>query len=66
MLGPFIIKEGREEMTKYAAMFSLITSGTAYIEITNSLEADIFILTLRRFIARRHKLAQILWVQVMN
>ena len=52
MFGPFIIKEGRKELKRYGAIFTCLASRAVHIEITISMEADSFILALRRFIAR--------------
>ena len=51
--GPFIIKEGRKELKRYGTIFTCFNSRAIHIEISNSLETDSFILSLRRFIARR-------------
>ena len=52
MFGPFIIKEGRKELKRYGAMFTCLASRAVHIEITNSMETDLFILAPRCFIAR--------------
>ena len=51
--GPLIIKEKRSELKRYGALFTCFFSRTVHIEVTNSLDADSFILTLCRFMARR-------------
>ena len=51
--GPFTIKERRSELKRYGALFTCMASRAVHIEVTHSLEADSFIQSLRRFIARR-------------
>ena len=53
MFGHLIIKEKRSELKRYGAPFTCFSSRTVHIELTNSLDADSFILALRRFMARR-------------
>ena len=49
MFGPLIIKEIRSELKCYGALFTCFSSRTVHTEVTNSLDADSFILALRRF-----------------
>ncbi|XP_068697271.1 uncharacterized protein [Montipora foliosa] len=51
--GPYITKEGRKERKRYGALFTCLVSRAIHIEVSNSLETDSFLNTLRRFIARR-------------
>ena len=53
MFGPLIIKERRSELKRYGALFTCFSSCAVQIEVTNSLDADSFILALHRFMARR-------------
>ena len=53
MFGPLIIKERRSELKHYGALFTGFSSRAVHIEVSNSLDADSFILALRRFMARR-------------
>ena len=53
MFGTLIIKERRSELKCYCALFRCFSSCAVHIELTNSLDADAFILALRRFMARR-------------
>ena len=53
MFGPLIIKERRSELKRYGALFACFSGRAVYTELTNSLNADFFILALRRFMARR-------------
>ena len=50
MFGQLIIKERRSELS---ALFTCFSSCVMHIEVTNSLDADSFILALHRFMARR-------------
>ena len=53
MFGPLIIKERKPELKRYGSLFTCFSSRAVHIEVTNSLDADSFILALRRFMARR-------------
>ena len=53
MFGPLIIKERRSELKRYGALFTCFSSRAVHNELTNSLDADSFILALCRFMARR-------------
>ncbi|XP_057305339.1 uncharacterized protein LOC130642266 [Hydractinia symbiolongicarpus] len=53
MFGPFVIKVRRNELKRYGAMFTCLSSRAIHIEITSSMDTDSFILALRRVIARR-------------
>ena len=61
MFGPFIIKEGREELIRNGVIFTCFSSRTVHIERTCDLGTDSFIQALRRFVARRGKMVLILW-----
>ena len=50
MFGPLIIKERRSELKRYGALFTCFSSRAVHIEVTNSLDADSFILALCRLI----------------
>ena len=51
--GPFTIKERRSELKRYGALFTCMASRAVHTEVTHSLDADSYIQSLRRFIARR-------------
>ena len=55
MLGPFVIKQRRNEIKRhgYGAMFTCMASQAVHIEITHSLNSEPFRQALRRVIARR-------------
>ena len=58
--GPYVKKEGRNELKRYGCLFTCLASRAVHIEIANSLETDSFIQALRRFIARRGPVREIL------
>ena len=51
--GPFIIKERRKELKRYGVIFTCFNCRAVHLETATSLDADTFILALRRFISRR-------------
>ena len=53
MFGPILIRERRSDLKRYAALFTSFFSRAVHIEITNTIDADSFIMALRRFLARR-------------
>ena len=53
MFGPFMVKERRKELKCYGAMFTCMASRAIHIEVVQSIDTDSFIMSLRRFIARR-------------
>ena len=53
MFGPFVIKQRRNKIKRYGAMFTCVASRAVHVEITHSLNSDSFIEALRRAIARR-------------
>ena len=54
-VGPYVTKEGK----RYGALFTCVVSRAVHIEVTNSLETDLFLNALRRFIARRGSVREI-------
>ena len=52
MFRPLIIKEIRSELKHYGTLFTCFSSRNVRIEVTNSLDADPFVLPLCRFMAR--------------
>ena len=60
MFGPFYVKEGRKQIKRYVALFTCLSSRAIHLESTNNLETDSFIQALRRFVARRGKIRQIM------
>ena len=53
MFGPILIRERRSDLKCYAALFTCFSSRAVHIEITNTIDADSFIMALHRFLARR-------------
>ena len=58
-IGPFEIKEGKEKLKRYGALVKCLASRAIDIETTKSMDTDLFILALRRFIARRGNIRSI-------
>ena len=59
VFGPFYIKEGRKTLKRYGLLFTCLASRGMHLETLNSMEADSFISTLRRFINRRGKVREL-------
>ena len=53
MFRPILIRERRSDLKRYAALFTCFSSRAVHIEITNTIDADSFIIALCRFLARR-------------
>ena len=51
--GPIVVKQRRNEVKRYGAMFTCMASRAIHIEVTFNLDTDSFILALRRLVARR-------------
>ena len=49
---PFIVKQRRSEVKRYGTMLTCMANRAVHIEVTFSLDTDLFILALRRLIAR--------------
>ncbi|XP_072021513.1 uncharacterized protein [Amphiura filiformis] len=57
--GPFMIKEGRSELKRYAVLFTCMSCRAIHIETANSLTTDSFINALRRLLAIRGPIRQL-------
>ena len=57
--GPFEIKERRNTLKRYGALFTCLASRAIHIEMTKGMITDSFILALRHFIARRGNIRSI-------
>ena len=53
MFGPIFIRERQSDLKHYAALFTCFSSCAVHIKITNTIDADSFIMALHRFLARR-------------
>ena len=53
IFGPFLIKERRNTLKRYGALFMCLESRAIYIEMIENMDTDSFTLELRRFIGRR-------------
>ena len=50
IFGPFLIKERRNTLKRYGALFTCLASCAIHIEMIKNMDTDSFILALRRFI----------------
>ena len=57
--GPFMIKEGRREMKKYAVTFTCMNSSAEHIKVLDDMTTDAFLNALRCFIAMRGPVHQL-------
>jgi hypothetical protein len=53
MFGPFYVKEGRKQHKRFVCLFTCLSSRAIHLESTSCMETDAFIQALRRFLARR-------------
>ena len=53
MFEPFVVKQRRNEVKRYGAMFTCMANRAIHIEVTFNRDTDSFILALRRLVARR-------------
>ena len=53
MFEPFVVKQRRNEVKRYGAMFTCMANRAVHIEVTFNWDTDSFILALRRLVARR-------------
>ena len=53
IFGPFLIKERRNTLKRYGALFTCLASRAIHIEMIKNMDTESFILALRRFIDRR-------------
>ena len=57
--GPWYIKEGSKEVKKYVALFMSMASQAVHLEVSNTLETDLFLNALHHFICRRGPVHQL-------
>ncbi|XP_077971754.1 uncharacterized protein LOC144425871 [Styela clava] len=53
LMGPVLIKSGRSEVKRWAAIFTCMATRALHIEVVNSLDASAFLEAFDRFTARR-------------
>ena len=53
--GPLYVKRGRGTEKRWVCLFTCMTTRAVHLEVAFSLDTDVFIMALRRFIARRGK-----------
>ena len=58
--GPFYVKDGRKQLKRFVALFTCLSSRAIHLESCVCMETDSFIQALRRFIARRGSVREIL------
>ena len=51
--GPYFVKRGRVQMTRYGCLFTCLKIRAVHIEVVHSLDTDSFINALQRFMSRR-------------
>ena len=59
LFGPFYVKEGRRRIVRFVALFTCFSSRAIHLEAVCNLSSDSFILSLRRFLARRGPMASL-------
>ena len=57
--GPFKVKEGRKTHLRFVVLFTCFASRAVHLESITSLSTDCFILSLRRFLAKRGPMSSI-------
>ncbi|KAK7938715.1 hypothetical protein WMY93_002041 [Mugilogobius chulae] len=57
--GPFEVKRGRAVVKRYGLIFTCLAIRAIHLEVLSSLDTDLFINGLRRFIARRGQVLEI-------
>ena len=53
--GPFLVKIGRRNEKRWGILYKCLTTRAVYIDLLSSLDGDSFLMSLRRFVARRGK-----------
>ncbi len=64
--GPFAIKIGRRNEKRWGIIYKCLTTKAVYIDLLSQADTDSFLMSLRRFIARRGKPHQLLSDQGTN
>ena len=53
LFGPFLVKQGRSSVKRYAALFTCLASRAVHLEVVSSMSTDAFINALRHLVAIR-------------
>ena len=64
--GSWLVKQGRKDLKRYGALFTCMATRHVHIEVSDSLSTDSFPQALRRFIARKGPIREILCDQGTN
>ncbi|KAK0136552.1 hypothetical protein N1851_027287 [Merluccius polli] len=51
--GPYIIRVGRRNEKRWGILFKCMTTRAVHVDLLTSIDTDVFLMTLRHFIARR-------------
>ncbi|XP_022102055.1 uncharacterized protein LOC110985381 [Acanthaster planci] len=51
--GPFLVKQGRNQIKRYGCIFTCLASRAVHIEVLHTLDTDSFINGMQRFVCRR-------------
>ena len=57
--GPFQVRRGRSLLKRYCIIFTCLAIRAVHLEVAHCLDTDSFLLALRRFIARRGQVKEI-------
>ncbi len=64
--GPYMIKIGRRIEKRWGILFKCLTTRAVHLDLLASIDSDSFLMSLRRFIARRGKPNELLSDQGTN
>ncbi|XP_026101210.1 uncharacterized protein LOC113072449 isoform X1 [Carassius auratus] len=64
--GPFLVKIGRRVEKRWGILYKCLTTQALHVDLLNSLDTDSFLMSLRRFIARRGSPVELLSDQGTN
>ena len=66
IFGPFVIKEGRKDVKRWACIYTCLASRAVHLEVVTSLSTDSFLNALRRFLNLRGTVRKLLSDQGTN